>query len=248
MFELDLFFYFEILAYLVGLSAILALASAIYLQWQRRPPSLPLGEEKRPLAELNPHDLSAGLKIRKNFGIFSKLNPLSPTDSFLGKVLGIGGALLCSQQQRLTVNSSPLAGPGNIKTLSLSISDAMGENRDCPLNVNPAKVTASAQLEEDLLGDILAGTDSPGGAEFFDALVRHLASALGVRSAVAAKSIKSKERADATPDKLQVISFWSGSQTLSATPPILPKRWCSIGECTPVLTASSKPFQKTADR
>src|SRR4028118_173944 len=106
MFELDLFFHFEILAYLVGLSAILALASEIYLKWQRRPPSLPLAQEKRPLGELNPHDLSAGLKIRPNFGIFSKLNPLSPTDCFLGKVLGIGGALFCSQQQRLTVNSS----------------------------------------------------------------------------------------------------------------------------------------------
>ncbi|MDP8934864.1 MAG: GGDEF domain-containing protein, partial [Cyanobacteriota bacterium] len=168
-----------------------------------------MAKEKLPLAELNPDDLSAGLKIRKNLGIFSKLNPLSPTDSFLGKVLGIGGALFCSQQQRLTVNSSPLVGHGSIKTLSLSISGSMGENRDRPPNVNPPKVTASPLLEEDLLGEILAGTDSPGGAEFFDALVRHLASALGVRSAVAAKSIKSKERADAAPDRLQVISFWS---------------------------------------
>ncbi|MBD1826734.1 EAL domain-containing protein [Microcoleus sp. FACHB-61] len=212
MFELDLFFYFEILAYLVGLSAILALASEIYLKCQRRPPSLPRAQEKRPLAELNPDDLSAGWKIRKNLGIFSKLNPLSPTDCFLGKVLGIGGALFCSQQQRLTVNYSPLAGPGNIKTLSMSISDAMGENRDRPNAGNPPKVTASAQLEEDLLGNILAGTDSPGGAEFFDALIRHLASALGVRRAIAAKSIKSKERADAAADRLQVISFWGDGQ------------------------------------
>lgn len=209
MFELDLFFYFEILAYLLGLSAILALASAIYLKWQRRSPSLPLAEEKRPLAELNPDDLSAGLKIWKNFGIFSNSNLLPPTERFLGKVLSIGGALLFGQQQRPTVNSSTLVGPGSIKTLSVSISGSMGENRDRPKAENPPKVTAWAQLEEDLLGDILAGTDSPGGAEFFDALVRHLASALGVCSAVAAKSIKSKERADAAPDRLQVISFWS---------------------------------------
>ncbi len=56
MFDLDLFFYFEILAYLLGLSATLALASAIYLKWQRRHPSIPLTPEKRPLAELNPED------------------------------------------------------------------------------------------------------------------------------------------------------------------------------------------------
>ena len=41
MFDLDLFFYFEILAYLLGLWATLGLASAIYLKWQRKPPSLP---------------------------------------------------------------------------------------------------------------------------------------------------------------------------------------------------------------
>ncbi len=88
----------------------------------------------------------------------------------------------------------------------------MGENQARPNASNHPKVSASSQLEEDLLGDILAGTDSPGGAEFFDALVHHLASALGVRSAVASKSIKSIERADAIPDILQVISFWSEGQ------------------------------------
>ena len=212
MFDLDLFFYFEILAYLLGLSATLALASAIYLKWQRRPPSLPLTPEKRSLAELNPEDLSARLKIRKNFGIFPNSNLWPPTDRFLGQVLDIGRALLLAQQQPPTVNSSPVVGPGSIKTLSRSISGGMGENRDRPNADNPPKVTAGAQLEEDLLGDILAGTDSPGGADLFDALVRHLASALGVCSAVAAKSIKSKAGAGAALDRLQVISFWSNGQ------------------------------------
>ena len=211
MFDLDLFFYFEILAYLLGLSATLALASVIYLKWQGRPPSLPPAEEQRQLAELN-DDLSAGLKIGKNFLIFLNSNLLPIADSFLGKLLGIGRALFFAQQQRPTVDSSPLIGPATSKTVSLSMEGSIGENRSRPPKVNPPKVSTSPQLEEDLLGDILAGTDSPGGAEFFDALVRHLASALGVRSAVAAKSIKSMERADAAPDLLQVISFWSDGQ------------------------------------
>ncbi|MEG4204802.1 EAL domain-containing protein [Microcoleus sp. Pol7_A1] len=209
MFDLNLFFYFEILAYFLGLSVTLALASAIYLKRQRRPPSLPLAEEKRPLAELNPADKSAGLKIWKNCGIFSNSNLLPPTERLLGKVLSTGGALFLRQKQRPTLNSSPIVGSGSIQTLSVSISGSMGENPDRPKADNPPKLTASAQLEEDLLGEILAGTDSPAGAEFFDALVRHLASALGVCTAVAAKLIKSKERADAAPDRLQVISFWS---------------------------------------
>jgi len=88
----------------------------------------------------------------------------------------------------------------------------MGDNPDRPNAENSPKVNGFAQLEEDLLGEILAGTDSPGGAEFFDALVCHLASALGARTAVAAKSIKSKARSDAAADRLQVISFWSDGQ------------------------------------
>ncbi|MEG4306603.1 EAL domain-containing protein [Microcoleus sp. D3_18a_C4] len=212
MFDLDLFFYFEILAYLLGLSATLAVVSAIYLKWQRRPSSLPLAQEQRQLAELKPDDLSAGLKMQKNFLIFPNSNRWPATDSFLGKVLGMGRSVFFAQQQRLTVNSSPIVGPGTCKTLSLSISGSMGENLDRPNAENPPKVTASEQLEEDLLGEILAGTESPGGAEFFDALVGHLASALGVRTAVAAKSIKSKARTDAAADRLQLISFWSDGQ------------------------------------
>ena len=218
MFELDLFFYFEILVYLLGLSATLALASAIYLKCQRRPPSLPTAAEQPQLAELN-DDLSAGLKIRKNFGIFPNSNPLPIADRFLGKVLGIGRALFFAQEQRPTVNSSPQIGPSTSKTLSLSMEGSIDQNAVAcgapshrPNADNHPKVNASPQLEEDLLGDILAGTNSPGGAEFFDALVRHLASALGVRSAVAAKSIKSMKRAVATPAQLQVISFWSDGQ------------------------------------
>ncbi|MEG4532019.1 EAL domain-containing protein [Microcoleus sp. D2_18a_D3] len=212
MFELDLFFYFEILAYLLGLSATLALVSVIYLKWQRRPSSLPLAQEQQQLAELKPDDLSAGLKMRKNFLIFPNSNQWPATDSFLGKVLGMGRAVFLAKQERLSVNSSPLLGPGTCKTLSLSISASMGENPDRPNAENPPKVTASEQLEEDLLGEILAGTESPGGAEFFDALVCHLASALGVRTAVAAKSIKSKAGTDAAADRLQLISFWSDGQ------------------------------------
>ncbi|MEG4214898.1 EAL domain-containing protein [Microcoleus sp. Pol14C6] len=212
MFELDLFFYFEILAYLLGLSAILALVSAIYLKWRRRPPSLPLAQEQRQLAELKPDDLSVGLKMRKNFLIFSNSNQWPATDSFLGKVLGMGRAVFLTKQERLSVNSSPLLGPGTSKTLNLSISGSMRDNPDRPNAENPPKVTASEQLEEHLLGEILAATDSPGGAEFFDALVCHLASALGVRTAVAAKSIKSKARTNAATNRLQLISFWSDGQ------------------------------------
>ncbi|MEG4627152.1 EAL domain-containing protein [Microcoleus sp. w1-18aA5] len=212
MFDLDLFFYFEILAYLLGLLATLAVVYAIYLKWHRRPSRLPLAKEQRQLADLKPDDLSAGLKMPKNFVIFRNSNRWPATDSFLGKVLGVGRAVFLPKQQRLTVNSSPIVGPGNSKTLSLSISGSMGENPDRPNAENPPKVNAFAQLEEDLLGEILAGTDSPGGGEFFDALVCHLASALGVRTAVAAKSIKSKPRTDAAADRLQVISFCSDGQ------------------------------------
>ncbi|MEG4814104.1 EAL domain-containing protein [Microcoleus sp. K5-D4] len=212
MFDLDLFFYFEILAYLLGLLATLAVVSAIYIKWHRRPSSLPLAQEQRQLVDLKPDDLSAGLKMRKNFLIFPNSNRWPATDSFLGKVLGISRAVFFAKQQRLTVNSSPIVGPGTSKTLSLSISGSRGENPDRPNAENPPKVNAFAQLEEDLLGEILAGTDSPGGAEFFDALVCHLASALGVRTAVAAKSIKSKARTDAAADRLQLISFWSDGQ------------------------------------
>ncbi|MEG4347479.1 EAL domain-containing protein [Microcoleus sp. A003_D6] len=227
MFDLDLFFYFEILAYLLGLSATLALAIAIYLKVQRKPPSRPQGQEQQQLPELNPDDLPTGLKIRKNFLIFPNTNLLAPTDSFLGKVLGIGDALFFGQQQRPTVNSLPVLEPGSSKIISLSVEGSIGENRS-----RPPKVSTSAQLEEDLLGDILAGTDSPGGAEFFDALVRHLASALGVRSAIAAKSIKSIERADANPDRLQVISFWSDG------------RWQPNFECDTANTPEALVFEQ----
>ncbi|MEO6863052.1 MAG: PAS domain-containing protein, partial [Microcoleus sp.] len=183
----------------------------IYLKWHRRPPSRPSAEEQPQLAELQP-DLSAGLKIRKNFLMFPNSNLLAIAHSFLDKLLGIGCNLFFAQQQRPTVNFSPLVGPSTSKTVSLRMDCSIDQNVDRPPNLNPPQVNTSPQLEEDLLGDILAGTNSPGGAEFFDALVRHLASALGVRSAVAAKSIKSRKRADPTPDKLQVISFWSDGQ------------------------------------
>ena len=206
MFNRDLFLCFEILAYLLGLSATLVFVIAIYLKWQPRSPSWPTAAEQPQFPELN-DDLSAGLKIRKNFGIFPNSNPLPIADRFLGKVLGIRRALCFALQQQPTVDASPPIGPATSKTVSLSISGSIAQNAD-----NPPKVRTSPQLEEDLLGDILAGTNSPGGAEFFDALVRHLACALGVRSAVVSKSIKSIERSNATPAQLQAISFWSDGQ------------------------------------
>lgn len=206
MFNRDLFLYFEILADLLGLSATLVFVIAIYLKWQPRSPSWPTAAEQPQFPELN-DDLSAGLKIRKKFGIFPNSNPLPIADRFLGKVLGIRRALCFALQQQPTVDASPPIGPATSKTVSLSISGSIAQNAD-----NPPKVRTSPQLEEDLLGDILAGTNSPGGAEFFDALVRHLACALGVRSAVVSKSIKSIERSNATPAQLQAISFWSDGQ------------------------------------
>ena len=207
MFDLNLFLYFKIFAYFLGLSVTLAFAIAIYLKLQRRLPNLPQGQQQKYLPEFNPDDLSTGSKVRKNILILSNLNLLGSTDKLLGKVVGISRSLLFTKQQPQTVNYLPVIEPATAKTINLSMEDSIAENTD----IYP-KVSASKQLEEDLLSDILAGTDSPGGAEFFDALVRHLASALGVRSAVASKSIKSIERADANPDKLQVISFWSNGE------------------------------------
>ncbi|MEG4864780.1 MULTISPECIES: sensor domain-containing protein [unclassified Microcoleus] len=210
MFDRDLFFYFEILVYLLGLSATLAFAGVIYLKLQRRPPNLPPAEQPQP-PELN-GDLPAKLKIPKNFWLFPNSNLFPVADRFLRKILGIVRALLCPQQQRPTVNSSPVVGPCTSKTTSLSVEGEMTQNPSRPQASNQAAVSDSPELDRDLLGHILAGTDAPGGSEFFDTLVRHLAFALGVRCAVAAKSIKSIERSDAIPDRLQVLSFWSDGQ------------------------------------
>ncbi|MEG3976209.1 PAS domain-containing protein, partial [Microcoleus sp. herbarium8] len=210
MFDRDLFFYFEILVYLLGLSATLAFAGAIYLKLQRRPPNLPPAEQPQPL-QLN-GDLPAKLKIKKNFWLFPNSNLFPVADRFLRKILGIVRALLFPQQQRPTVNSSPVVGPCTSKATSLSVEGEMTQNPSRPQASNQAAVSDSPELDRDLLGHILAGTDAPGGAEFFDTLVRHLARALGVRCAVAAKSIKSIERSDAIPDRLQVLSFWSDGQ------------------------------------
>ncbi|MEG3881954.1 PAS domain S-box protein, partial [Microcoleus sp. herbarium7] len=207
MFDLDLFLDFKMLAYLLGLSATLAFAIAISFKLQGKLPSQQQGQKQQQLPELNPDDLSAKLKVRKNFLIFPNSNLLALTDCLLGKFLSIGGALFWAQQQRPTVDFLPVVGPATAKTPSPIAESPIGENAG-----RPGKVSASEQLEEGLLGDILAGTDSPGGAEFFDALVRHLACALGVRSAAVSKSMRSIERADVNPDKLQVISFWSGGQ------------------------------------
>ena len=75
---------------------------------------------------------------------------------------------------------------------------------------NHPKVSVDSQLDEDLLDKILAGIDRATGAEFFESLVRHLESALGVRSAIASKFLKSHDRTSSP--KLQVISFWGDRQ------------------------------------
>ncbi len=75
---------------------------------------------------------------------------------------------------------------------------------------NDPKVSVASQLDEDLLDQILAGIDRTTGAEFFESLVRHLKSRLGVRSVIASKLVKSDDRTSSP--KLQVISFWSDRQ------------------------------------
>ncbi|MEZ2239698.1 EAL domain-containing protein [Microcoleus sp.] len=79
------------------------------------------------------------------------------------------------------------------------------------LACNDPQVSGASQLEEDVLGKILAGIDRATGEEFFEALVRHLASALFVRSAILSQLLKSHDRNGSSP-KLQVISFWSDRQ------------------------------------
>lgn len=75
---------------------------------------------------------------------------------------------------------------------------------------NHPKVSAASQLDEDLLDQILAGIDRTTGAEFFESLVRHLESTLGVRRVIASKFLKSHD--PTSSPKLQVISFWSDRQ------------------------------------
>ncbi|MFM9267875.1 EAL domain-containing protein [Tychonema sp. BBK16] len=75
---------------------------------------------------------------------------------------------------------------------------------------NDPKVSVAAQLDEDLLDQILAGIDRTTGAEFFEALVRNLELTLGVRSAIVSKLLTSYDRTSSP--KLQVLSFWSDRQ------------------------------------
>ena len=88
MFNRDLFFYFEILAYLLGLSAILGWASAIYLTWQRMLSECATTKKQRQLPQLNDY-LSAGLKNRKNLFDFPNWTLWRQSDRFLGKVWGV---------------------------------------------------------------------------------------------------------------------------------------------------------------
>ncbi len=167
MFELDLFFYFEIAACILGLSVALAIAIALYLQRQLKPAASP--------------------------------------------VLGIGATLFPAEKQNPTRGVRSQAGPSASNTPTPNVSSAEGETFDRPEAAATGKLSFSSKLDEELLGEILAGIGSAGPDEFFETLVRHLASALGVRCAIASKSIKSSDRA-AAPNQLQVISFWSDWQ------------------------------------
>ena len=127
------------------------------------------------------------------------------------QALGIGDFLFLAEKQHPTHNSQPLVGPATNKTITGNTDSSEAENPDRPDASNPPKVSTSAQLEEDLLHEILAGTDQKVGAEFFEVLVTHLASALGVRSAIASILIDSIARAGSTTHRLQLISFWGDS-------------------------------------
>ena len=62
------------------------------------------------------------------------------------------------------------------------------------------------QQAEQALQNIVTGTASVTGNEFFPALVRHLAQALGVRYALASEAVESE------PDRLRVLAWWNGDQ------------------------------------
>lgn len=130
---------------------------------------------------------------------------------FPSQALRIGDFLFLAEKQHPTQNSRPLVGPATNKTITANTDGSETENPDRPDASDPPQVSVSAKVEEDLLREILAGTGEDVGEEFFDVLVRHLASALGVRSAIASKAIDSIARAGSTARRLELISFWGDS-------------------------------------
>lgn len=119
----------------------------------------------------------------------------------------IGDAVFTADSQRPAKSSLPQVERPTSKTLTLSMNSSEDTWDDRPTASNPPKVSASALLKEELLSKILAGMNSASGEDFFEVLVGHLASALGVRSAIATKSIASSG-AGTDRDRLQVLSFW----------------------------------------
>ncbi len=77
MFDLDLFFYFEILAYLLGLSATLALASAIYLKWQRKPPQSPSGARETAVGRIKPRGFICEIENSEKLWDFPQLKSVA---------------------------------------------------------------------------------------------------------------------------------------------------------------------------
>jgi len=126
-------------------------------------------------------------------------------------VLGIGDDLFNAEKQRPTKRALLQVQIPTSKTLTLSMNSSEATLDFSPTASNPPQVSASASSEEEFLRFILAGMRSASGEDFFEVLVGHLASALGVRSAIASKLIKSSG-AGSNHDRLQVLSVWSDGQ------------------------------------
>ncbi|MGL5065855.1 MAG: sensor domain-containing protein [Microcoleus sp.] len=165
MFELDLFFYFEIAAGILGLSATLAIAIALYLKQQVK--------------------------------------------SSTSDVAGIAALETPPNSDRLEASNPPVAiGP----TLNPQVAGTVSVTDSRPESASNLTISGAPGLDEGVLGDILASIDSTTGEEFFAGIVRHLASALKVRSAIASKAVKSSDRTNLIPSKLQVIGCWTDWQ------------------------------------
>jgi hypothetical protein len=73
-----------------------------------------------------------------------------------------------------------------------------------------------------MLWTVLDGTALEPGAAFFPALVRHLASALGVRDVFVA------ECSDRMRTRVRTLAFWNGGAVADTSSSILPARPASL--------------------